>query len=209
VTDLLRIHPEVRAALESRRPVVALETTLVAHGFRAESEPRSLLRRSGACAWPGRYRRQSASSDGRICVGLEAGELERFATSPEARKVGHETSPPARWPRSWAPPQWAQLSPSVARRASGSWAPAGSAESPRLGAFAGHLRRPQRARSHGGARRRVGREVDPRRGRDGRGTGDTWRAPARVAHDEMPLFYKADGGPPVSSEYRASRRPPR
>jgi len=31
--DLVRIHPEVRAALEARRPVVALETTLVSHGF--------------------------------------------------------------------------------------------------------------------------------------------------------------------------------
>ena len=33
MAELLRIHPEVRAALEARRPVVALETTLVAHGF--------------------------------------------------------------------------------------------------------------------------------------------------------------------------------
>ena len=35
MTDLLRIHPEVREALAPAAPVVALETTLVAHGFRA------------------------------------------------------------------------------------------------------------------------------------------------------------------------------
>jgi pseudouridine-5'-phosphate glycosidase len=88
VTDLLRIHPEVRAALESRRPVVALETTLVAHGFpggvgaevAAEAERRVHM----AWAVPATI----GVVDGRICVGLEAGELERFATSPEARKVG-------------------------------------------------------------------------------------------------------------------------
>jgi pseudouridylate synthase len=86
--DLLRIHPEVRAALESRRPVVALETTLVAHGFpggegvdvAAEAERRVRVE----WAVPATV----GILDGRICVGLEDGELERFATAPEARKVG-------------------------------------------------------------------------------------------------------------------------
>jgi pseudouridine-5'-phosphate glycosidase len=88
VSDLVRIHPEVRAALESRRPVVALETTLVAHGFpggvgadvAAEAERRVRV----AWAVPATV----GIIDGRICVGLEEGELERFASAPEARKVG-------------------------------------------------------------------------------------------------------------------------
>jgi pseudouridine-5'-phosphate glycosidase len=88
VTDLLRIHPEVRAALESRRPVVALETTLVAHGFPggmgAEAAAESERRVRMAWAVPATI----GVIDGRICVGLEAGELERFASSPDARKVG-------------------------------------------------------------------------------------------------------------------------
>jgi pseudouridylate synthase len=88
VTDLLRIHPEVRAALEARRPVVALETTLVAHGFPdgvgAEVAEEAERRVRVAWAVPATI----GVIDGRICVGLEAGELERFATSPEARKVG-------------------------------------------------------------------------------------------------------------------------
>ena len=88
MAELLRIHPEVRAALEARRPVVALETTLIAHGFpdgvgvevAAEAERRVRV----AWAVPATV----GIIDGRICVGLEEGELARFASSPDARKVG-------------------------------------------------------------------------------------------------------------------------
>jgi pseudouridine-5'-phosphate glycosidase len=88
MAELLRIHPEVRAALEARRPVVALETTLISHGFPhgegaevgAEAERRVRV----AWAVPATI----GLIDGRICVGLEEGELELFATAPEARKVG-------------------------------------------------------------------------------------------------------------------------
>jgi pseudouridine-5'-phosphate glycosidase len=88
VTDLLRIHPEVRAALESRRPVVALETTLVAHGFPdgVGAEVAAEAERRVRMAWA--VPASVGVIDGRICVGLEAGELERFASAPEARKVG-------------------------------------------------------------------------------------------------------------------------
>jgi pseudouridylate synthase len=88
VTDLLRIHPEVRAALESRRPVVALETTLIAHGFPGGvgAEVAAEAERRVRVAWA--VPATIGVIDGRICVGLEAGEHERFATSPDARKVG-------------------------------------------------------------------------------------------------------------------------
>ncbi|HEY3070150.1 MAG TPA: pseudouridine-5'-phosphate glycosidase [Gaiellaceae bacterium] len=88
MAELLRIHPEVRAALESRRPVVALETTLVAHGFPdgVGAEVAADAERRVRVAWA--VPATVGVIDGRICVGLEEGELERFATSPEARKVG-------------------------------------------------------------------------------------------------------------------------
>jgi pseudouridylate synthase len=88
VPDLLRIHPEVRAALEARRPVVALETTLVAHGFPdgVGAEVAAEAERRVRVAWA--VPATVGVIDGRICVGLEGGELERFASSPEARKVG-------------------------------------------------------------------------------------------------------------------------
>jgi pseudouridylate synthase len=88
VSDLLRIHPEVRAALEARRPVVALETTLVAHGFPdgVGAEVAAEAERRVRVAWA--VPATIGVIDGRICVGLEEGDLERFSSSPEARKVG-------------------------------------------------------------------------------------------------------------------------
>jgi pseudouridylate synthase len=88
MADLVRIHPEVRAALEARRPVVALETTLVSHGF-----PRG----EGAVVAAEAERRVRAAwavpatigvIDGVIQVGLTEEQLERFGDSPDARKVG-------------------------------------------------------------------------------------------------------------------------
>lgn len=88
MADLVRIHPEVRAALEARRPVVALETTLVSHGFprgegtvvAAEAERRV------RAAWG--VPATIGVVDGAIHVGLTEAQLERFGSSPEARKVG-------------------------------------------------------------------------------------------------------------------------
>jgi pseudouridine-5'-phosphate glycosidase len=86
--ELLRIHPEVRAALEARRPVVALETTLVAHGFPGGvgAEVATEAERRVRVAWA--VPATVGVMDGRICVGMEEGDLERFASAPEARKVG-------------------------------------------------------------------------------------------------------------------------
>jgi pseudouridylate synthase len=88
MADLFRFHPEVRAALEARRPVVALETTLVSHGFphgegaavAAEAERRV----RAAWAVPATV----GVVDGVIQVGLTGEQLDRFGSSPEARKVG-------------------------------------------------------------------------------------------------------------------------
>ena len=88
MAELLRIHPEVRAALEARRPVVALETTLIAHGFPngVGAEVAAEAERRVRVAWA--VPATVGIIDGRICVGLEEGELARFASSPDARKVG-------------------------------------------------------------------------------------------------------------------------
>jgi pseudouridylate synthase len=88
VAELLRIHPEVRAALEARRPVVALETTLVAHGFPdgVGAEVAAEAERRVRVAWA--VPATVGVLDGRICVGMEEGEIDRFAASPDARKVG-------------------------------------------------------------------------------------------------------------------------
>jgi pseudouridylate synthase len=89
VKDLVRVDPEIASALGGRRAVVALETTLVAHGFPGgrgaavarESERR--VREAGAVP------ATIGVVDGEIRVGLASAELERFsAAGEEARKVG-------------------------------------------------------------------------------------------------------------------------
>ncbi|MDQ3889762.1 MAG: pseudouridine-5'-phosphate glycosidase [Actinomycetota bacterium] len=88
MTDVLRVDPEVAAALGARRPVVALETTLVAHGF-PRGEGAAVARECER-----RVRDEGAVPatiglvDGVIRVGLDEAELDRFGGSPDARKVG-------------------------------------------------------------------------------------------------------------------------
>jgi len=88
VAELLHIHPEVRAALEARRAVVALETTLVAHGFPdgegLEVALEAERRVRAAWAVPATV----GVVDGAVRVGLTESELARFAESRDARKVG-------------------------------------------------------------------------------------------------------------------------
>jgi pseudouridylate synthase len=83
---LIELSDEVRAALDEGRPVVALETTLIAHGFPPgegvavglESERR--VREAGATP------ATVGVLDGEIRIGLDEHELERFGAT--ARKLG-------------------------------------------------------------------------------------------------------------------------
>jgi pseudouridine-5'-phosphate glycosidase len=83
---VIEIAPEVADALRHRAPVVALETTLVAHGF-PEGEGvavgiESARRVRNAGAVPATI----GVLDGKLRIGLTDSELERF--KPDARKVG-------------------------------------------------------------------------------------------------------------------------
>ena len=86
MSELLDVSPEVQAALEDGRAVVALETTLVAHGFPAQHGVAVGLASDAAVREAGAVPATIGVLDGRIRVGLEREELERF--TPEARKLG-------------------------------------------------------------------------------------------------------------------------
>ena len=83
---MIELSDEVRAALDEARPIVALETTLIAHGFPPgegvavglESERR--VREAGATP------ATIGVLDGEVRVGLDEHELERFGAT--ARKLG-------------------------------------------------------------------------------------------------------------------------
>jgi pseudouridylate synthase len=84
--DLLTVSDEVRAALDAGLPVVALETTLVAHGFPAPDGVEVGLESESAVRAAGAVPATIGVLDGEIKVGLGREELERF--TPEARKAG-------------------------------------------------------------------------------------------------------------------------
>ena len=91
--ELLEVSPEVRAALEANYPVVALETTLVAHGFPRPTGSPSGSRATPPCAAAGALPATVGVLDGRIKVGLTEDELARFTPTPA--RPARATSPPA------------------------------------------------------------------------------------------------------------------
>jgi pseudouridine-5'-phosphate glycosidase len=89
VTELLRIAPEVEQVLHERGPVVALETTLVAHGFPPGVGVEVGLGAEAAVRSRGAVPATIGVLDGTIVVGLSEPEIERFGQAgPDARKAG-------------------------------------------------------------------------------------------------------------------------
>jgi pseudouridylate synthase len=86
VNQLVRVTPEVRAAIDGGAPVVALETTLVAHGFPEPDGIQVALESEAAVRDAGAVPATIGVLDGEIRVGLDDGELRRF--TPAARKLG-------------------------------------------------------------------------------------------------------------------------
>jgi pseudouridylate synthase len=83
---VIRVADEVREALAAGGAVVALETTLVAHGFPPGEGVEVGLESERQVRAGGAVPATVGVVDGEVRVGLTAGELGRF--EPEARKVG-------------------------------------------------------------------------------------------------------------------------
>jgi pseudouridine-5'-phosphate glycosidase len=86
VADLIHVSEEVSTALAEKRAVVALETTLVAHGFPAPEGVAVGLDSERRVRAAGAVPATVGVLDGAIRVGLSADDLHRF--TPEARKLG-------------------------------------------------------------------------------------------------------------------------
>ncbi|MFF8477477.1 pseudouridine-5'-phosphate glycosidase [Streptomyces sp. NPDC015414] len=90
---VLVVSEEVRDALDARRPVVALESTIIAHGL---PRPRNLavaLELEDVVRQAGAVPATVAVLDGRPHVGLDKGQLERVANEDGIRKLGHRDLP--------------------------------------------------------------------------------------------------------------------
>jgi pseudouridine-5'-phosphate glycosidase len=89
VNELIRFAPEVEKALHEGRPVVALETTLVAHGFPPRVGVEVGLASEAAVRAEGAVPATVGVLDGVVAVGLDEAQLERFGEAgAEARKTG-------------------------------------------------------------------------------------------------------------------------
>ncbi|WP_405559326.1 pseudouridine-5'-phosphate glycosidase [Streptomyces canus] len=90
---VLVVSEEVREAIDARRPVVALESTIIAHGLprprnlQVALELEDVVRRQGAVP------ATIAVLDGRPQVGLDKEQLERVANEDGIRKLGHRDLP--------------------------------------------------------------------------------------------------------------------
>jgi pseudouridine-5'-phosphate glycosidase len=85
-TELI-VAPPVAEALLARRPVVALETTLVTHGFPHPEGLRVATELEAAVAAAGAQPATIGIVDGRIHVGLDRAALERLAADRSVTKL--------------------------------------------------------------------------------------------------------------------------
>jgi pseudouridine-5'-phosphate glycosidase len=83
---VIRVSEEVQGALHDGRGVVALETTLIAHGFPRGDGVDVGLASEAAVRAAGAVPATIGVLDGAVIVGLDAADLERFDAS--ARKLG-------------------------------------------------------------------------------------------------------------------------
>src|SRR5712671_685356 len=86
-TEFLQTNREVEAALSDHRPVVALESTVIAHGLprpqnlKTAQHLEQIIRDQGAAP------ATIAVLGGKLCVGLDSRQLEHLATTDDIRKL--------------------------------------------------------------------------------------------------------------------------
>jgi pseudouridine-5'-phosphate glycosidase len=197
----LLVSKDIAEAIRGREPVVALETTLIAHGFPPGEGVTVGLESERAVREAGAVPATVGVLDGAVRVGLTAGELERF--TPEARKAG---------PR--------DLAACAEQRVVGATTVGGTLAACRAAGI-GFMATGGIGGVHRGPRRDVSADV-----------GELTRTEALVVSagvkslldvpataelletlgipvlgfrtDELPLFYAASGGPPVSARVESA-----
>lgn len=90
----LHIAEEVATALAEKQPVVALESTLIAHGLPAPQNLRTAQKLEALVRHAGAVPATVAVLDGRLRVGLDAEGLARIATDPDVVKVSRRDLAP-------------------------------------------------------------------------------------------------------------------
>ena len=98
--ELLHIATDVAAAIEASKPIVALESTVIAHGLPRPVNLETALRLEAIVREAGATPATIAIVDGKLCVGLTGEQLRLLAESPDIKKISTRDIPIAvaqRW----------------------------------------------------------------------------------------------------------------
>ena len=184
---MLLIAPEVADALAAGGPVVALESTLIAHGLPRPRNAEVARELEQAVRDHGAVPATIALLDGVVRIGLDDAALEAIATRDDVAKCSARDLPIAMARRRHRrddrrrhrPPRRAGRDPAVRDRRARRRAPRGARDLGRVG-------RPRRALAHRHLRRLRGGEVDPRRAGHARAAGDARRRRRRLPDRPLP-----------------------
>lgn len=91
--EALRIAPQVADALEQGRPVVALESTIIAHGMPYPANRDTALAVEQIIREEGAVPATLGVLDGEIIAGLSAAQIEIMASAPGVEKAGERDLP--------------------------------------------------------------------------------------------------------------------
>ena len=89
----LNIHPEVAQALSAGQPVVALESTIIAHGMPYPQNVHTALEVEAVIRAHGAVPATIAVLEGKICIGLSREQIEVLGSTPDVMKLSRRDLP--------------------------------------------------------------------------------------------------------------------
>ena len=92
-SDYLDIHPDVEDAIKHKKPIVALESTIISHGMPYPKNVETALMVEETVRSNGAIPATIAIINGRLKVGLTNEEIEFLATNEEVKKVSRRDLP--------------------------------------------------------------------------------------------------------------------
>jgi len=93
LNNYLNIHPEITEALDIGKPVVALESTIIAHGMPYPQNIETALQVENIVRENGAIPATIAILEGKLCVGLNPAQLEMLGNSADVWKVSIRDMP--------------------------------------------------------------------------------------------------------------------
>lgn len=92
-TNLLKISDEVQEALYSAKPIVALESTVISHGLPYPDNIATACKIESAVRESGSIPATIGIEQGRFIIGMTHEDIDRFASTPNIRKVSSRDIP--------------------------------------------------------------------------------------------------------------------